>query len=324
MDASTGKILESQTPHKEKYPASLTKILTALVVIENAELDEEVRISEKATYADGTRVYLEEDETVSVKQLLHGIMISSGNDASVALAEHVSGSVEAFSEMMNDYMEDDLQLEHSHFSNPHGLFEEDHIATAYDLAILVKKAMKNDIYRQISNKTDYHWQSEGWDTRIYNHHPMRHSDEWTIAGKNGFVSKAGYTLATVGKYQETELIVITLDAPSRNTAVRDTRNLFERHFKSHETVWIDVDQSSYSRFANVPDVIPVTALKYESVTQIAYEEYLIHRGTAGRLLSVDRIGHSPSLTLDRAPAARDTALFSDDLVIRHVYGVQNE
>lgn len=324
MDANTGTILESQSPHKEKYPASLTKILTALVVIENAEMDEQVSISEKAIHADGTRVYLEENETVTVNQLLHGIMISSGNDASIALAEHVSGSVEAFSDLMNEYLEDVLQLEHSNFTNPHGLFEEQHTTTAYDLAMLVKAAMKNDTYRKISNKTDYHWQSEGWDTRIHNHHPMRHSDDWTIAGKNGFVSKAGFTLATVGKHDETELIVITLDAPSKTSAVSDTRKLFERHFKSFETIWIDINQSSYSRFANVPDTFPVTVNKNESVKQIANGEFLIHRGTAGRLLSVDRIGHSPSLTLTRTSSSRDPALFSDDLMIRFSYDTGNE
>lgn len=322
LDASTGKILGSRAPRKEKYPASLTKILTALVVIEHTDLNEKVTISEKATHADGTRVYLVADEEVTVEQLLYGIMISSGNDASIALAEHVAGSVKDFSDMMNEYMKEKLQLYQTNFSNPHGLFEEEHKTSAYDLGMLMKHALENETYRTLAKKTEYKWDSSGWNTTIYNHHPMRHFDEWTIAGKNGYVSKAGFTLTTAGKQNDTELIVVTLDAPSKSIAVRDTRKLFDHHFDKFETIWMDVSPNQYSRFIDLPKTVPVTALKNETVRQSTHGEILIHRGTAGRLLAVDRIGVLPSLSLNRPVNSRNPTLSAEDLTVRYVYEIE--
>lgn len=304
IDANTGALLDGKNHREEMYPASLTKIATAIIAIEHLDLDEEVTISNKAIHADGTRVYLEEGESLTVEQLLYGIMISSANDASIALAEHISGSVESFSRLMNTYIQDEIGLENTHFTNPHGLFDEDHVTTAEDIARIMKYALENDTYRKLAEKTDYHWQSEGWDTRIFHHHAMRRHYDFVTAGKNGFVSQSGLTLATSGIQDQTELIVVTLNAPSRSQIVSDTLLLFERNFNLYETVTIDIPPSLFPRTAKAPDSVSLTTLRNESVRLTFSEDYLMFRGHAGRLIHFHRIPISDAFTLHRSSVIR--------------------
>jgi len=138
IDGASGRILFAQNADRMLPEASCTKIMTALVALENSTLEEEVTAGKNAHGVTGTSIYLSEGETLTMEQMLYGLMLRSGNDAAVAIAEHVGGSVEDFAEMMNQRAKE-LDAD-AHFINPHGLDAEAHYTTAYELAIIAKHA----------------------------------------------------------------------------------------------------------------------------------------------------------------------------------------
>ncbi len=143
IEGTTGEILYEKNSYQSMYPASITKILTAIIAIEEGNLSDKVLISQNARDTEGTRVYLEPGEQVSLKKLVQGLLINSGNDAGVAIAEHMAGSVESFSNEMNRFTKEKIGITNSTFKNPHGLFDINHQTTAYDMAMITKYAMKN-------------------------------------------------------------------------------------------------------------------------------------------------------------------------------------
>lgn len=154
INARTGQILYEKEKDKQQFPASTTKIMTALLTLENKELDEVVTISHDASYTEGSRIYLLEGEKVTIEQLLYAMLLESANDAAIALAEAVGGSVEAFADMMNARAEE-LGAENTHFETPNGLPNDNHLTTAYDLALIAKEAMKNETFRKIVSTESY-------------------------------------------------------------------------------------------------------------------------------------------------------------------------
>ncbi|QUH20514.1 D-alanyl-D-alanine carboxypeptidase family protein [Alkaliphilus sp. B6464] len=149
IDYETGKILFDKNAHQQAYPASTTKVMTAVLVLENANLDDRVTI-DYDLYVDGSSMYLLRGESFTVKELLHALLIRSANDTAEALAIHVAGSVEKFVEMMNQRAKE-LGALNTNFSNPHGLPDTSHVTTAYDLAMIAKHAMSFDLFREIVN-----------------------------------------------------------------------------------------------------------------------------------------------------------------------------
>lgn len=194
------------------YPASITKILTAIIAIEGSNLNDTVTVSKKAREVDGTRVYLEEGEQVPLKKLLQGLLINSGNDAAIAIAEHVSGNVTDFSKVMNRTAKEKIGVRNSNFINPHGLFDPNHQTTAYDMAKITQYAMKNKTFREIVGTKELRWNGEGWKTTLYNHNKLLWRYEGVNGGKNGYVDESGSTLVTSAKRGSTELIAVTLKA----------------------------------------------------------------------------------------------------------------
>lgn len=172
MDSDTGAILYEKNAHEKMVPASLTKIATAIYAIENGDLADIVTVSESARNVEGTRVYLEAEEQVTLLKLVQGMLINSGNDAAWAIAEHIDGTINQFSKNLNTYLEQDIGVKNTHFTNPHGLYDEDHYTTAEDLAVITSYAMKNETFRQIFGETEMKWTGESWDTTIYTHHLM--------------------------------------------------------------------------------------------------------------------------------------------------------
>ncbi|HLR21731.1 MAG TPA: D-alanyl-D-alanine carboxypeptidase family protein [Tissierellaceae bacterium] len=155
MDYDSETILYEKNIHKQLYPASTTKILTGILAIENSDMDEVVTIDEEiVSLTDGSHIALDYDEEVTVEDLLHGLLIASANDAAVALGKHVGGSLDEFIKMMNDKAEE-LETVDTNFVNPSGLHDDDHVSSAYDLAIIGKYAMENKIFREIVNKPSY-------------------------------------------------------------------------------------------------------------------------------------------------------------------------
>ncbi|WP_306421197.1 D-alanyl-D-alanine carboxypeptidase family protein [Halalkalibacter sp. APA_J-10(15)] len=234
MDTTSGNILYEQDSQQQMYPASITKILTAIMAIEKGHVDDTVVVPKEATEVIGTRVYLLEDEEVSLLTLIQGLLINSGNDAGTAIAHHISGSEEAFALEMNRFIHDEIGVSRTNFTNPHGLFDENHITTAYDMAKITQYALENELFREIVAMKEMEWNGEGWETIIYNHHRMLWDYEGTTGVKNGFVRKSGYTLVTSAERDGMELIAVTLNSPSASHAYEDTAALLDYGFDSYE------------------------------------------------------------------------------------------
>ncbi|MBM7661552.1 D-alanyl-D-alanine carboxypeptidase [Bacillus mesophilus] len=240
MDAKTGLVLYEKNSTSRMYPASITKLVSGIVAIEEGNLTDEVVVSEKARNVEGTRVYLNEGEVVSLKKLLQGLLINSGNDAGVAIAEHIDGSVENFSQRMNTFVSEKIGVTDSSFVNPHGLFDENHYTTAYDMAKIMRYAMQNEEFKEMISTETLPWKGESWETVLVNHHRMMREVpyEGVIGGKNGYVQKSGFTLVTVAQRGESQLIAVTLKASGRNQPYQDTMALFDYGFKHYDTSFI--------------------------------------------------------------------------------------
>ncbi|MGB8451094.1 MAG: D-alanyl-D-alanine carboxypeptidase family protein [Anaerocolumna sp.] len=238
MDASTGAILYSKNIHKTYYPASITKILTALLTIENSSLGETVTFSKNAVYdvdLDSSRIGIDVGEKLTVEQCLYGIMLESANEVSYAVAEHVAGSVDAFADLMNEKAKE-LGCTDSHFANPHGLPDENHYTSAYDMALISRAAINNDLFRKITGTRTYAIPPTNLqkDTRyLANHHKFIKGDipfDGAIGGKTGYTSKALYTLVTFAKRDGLTLISVIMHCDSIEHEYSDTASLLNYGF----------------------------------------------------------------------------------------------
>ncbi|WP_087973218.1 D-alanyl-D-alanine carboxypeptidase family protein [Oceanobacillus rekensis] len=256
LEANSGKILFEKNAEKLMYPASVTKIATAIYAIENGDLEDIITVSSNAsaTNVEGTTVFLEEGEQVTLKKLIQGLLINSGNDAGIAIAEYLSGNVEQFSDDLNTYLTKVVGTEQTNFENPHGLFDENHVTTAKDLAKITKHAMKNERFRKIFGTKEMEWVGETWDTTLRTHHKLVKDEipyEGITGGKNGFVSRAGYTLVTTAERDGLNLVVVTLKGSLDDEVYDDTIELLDYGFENFMTTSIEkgsiftVDEEEY-------------------------------------------------------------------------------
>lgn len=232
IDAKSGQVLFEKNAKKKMYPASITKIVTGIIAIEEGDLLELIQVSKKATEVGGTRVYLLENEEVKLKTLVQGLLINSGNDAGAAIAEHFAGSELGFAKIMNEFVQTKIGVTDSNFTNPHGLFNEHHYTTAYDMAKVAQYAMKNEVFKEIVATKELKWNGEGWKTTIYNHNRLLWDYKGVTGIKNGYVSQSGFTLVTSAERDGVEVITVILNAPSSKKAYNDTMVLLNYGFKS--------------------------------------------------------------------------------------------
>ena len=169
IDASDGTILYEKNAHIKKGMASTTKILTAIVIIENCNLEETITITKDTIGIEGSSIYLEEGEKLTIKDLLYGLMLRSGNDCAETLAKYCCGSIESFATLMNETAKK-IGANNSNFVNPHGLHNDEHYTTAYDLALITAKALKNDIFKEIvsTKKINISNETENYDRVLIN------------------------------------------------------------------------------------------------------------------------------------------------------------
>ncbi len=230
MEAESGRILYQKNEHEKKRIASITKIMTAILAIESGKLDEYVRISKRAEGVEGSSIYLRAGERMKLEDLVYGLMLRSGNDAAVAIAEHVAGSVEGFVFLMNEKARE-LGMTNTVFQNPHGLDDhEDHYSTAYDMAILTRYAMENETFRIIS-ATKRHEVVVGNRKRIWTNKNRLLTElyRYSTGGKTGYTKRAKRTLVSTASKDGMDLIAVTLNAPSD---WHDHMNLFNWAFES--------------------------------------------------------------------------------------------
>lgn len=213
MEQSSGRVLYSKNEHQPLKIASITKIMTAILAIESGKLDETVTVSKRAEGTEGSSLYLVAGEKLTLRDLVYGLMLRSGNDAAIAIAEHVGGSVEGFVFLMNEKAEE-IGMSNTLFRNPHGLdTDEDHLSSAYDMALLTQYAMGNEEYREISSTKDY--RSKGDKVRVFHNKNRLLTEKYSYStgGKTGYTKLAKRTLVSTASKDGLDLIAVTLNAP---------------------------------------------------------------------------------------------------------------
>lgn len=230
MDYNTGEILEGKDYNFVRSVASISKIMTAIVAIENCSLDTYVEVKEDILKAYGSSIYLKIGEVVVMEDLLYGLMLRSGNDAAVTIARGVSGSIDKFVELMNEKAKE-IGMKNSTFNNPSGLDidDEGNLSSSYDMALLMKYALNNETFRKITSTKEYKSNSHGaW----VNKNKLLRQYEFTSGGKTGFTTKARRTLVTSAKKGDMELIVVTLDCGGDFALHKE---LYEKYFNNYKT-----------------------------------------------------------------------------------------
>ena len=234
MEADSKEIIFGQNENARLPMASTTKIMTALVALESLPMDTTVKITPESVGVEGSSIYLCEGETLTLEQLLYALLLESANDAAVAIAVAVSGSVEAFAEKMNERAKI-LGLTNTHFVNPHGLDAEEHYTTAYELALITCEAMKNPVFREISatDRKTIPLHGEEGVRLLLNHNKLLSSYEGCIGGKTGYTKKTGRCLVSAAERDGITLVAVTLNAPDD---WRDHTAMLDYGFGMYETV----------------------------------------------------------------------------------------
>ncbi|MBR4290519.1 MAG: D-alanyl-D-alanine carboxypeptidase [Oscillospiraceae bacterium] len=212
IDGETGRVLYENNAHEPLPMASTTKVMTALLALENCDMDEVVTASKNAFGVPGTSIYLSEGEELTMEQMLYGLMLSSGNDAAVAIAEHVAGSVDAFCNMMTRRAEE-LGCENTVFMTPHGLPHDVHHTTAYDLSLIAREAMKNETFRKIvgTAKMQIPWENHDYARVLSNKNRLLTTYDGSTGIKTGYTNKAGRCLVFSAMRNGMELIGCVLN-----------------------------------------------------------------------------------------------------------------
>lgn len=272
MEQKSGRILFQKDAFTKRRIASITKIMTAIIAIESGKMNRYVTVSEQAVHTEGSSVYLKPGEKIKLKDLVYGLMLRSGNDAAVAIAEYVGGSLDGFVLLMNQKAKQ-IGMRGTHFANPHGLDDhKNHYSTAYDMALLTRYAMNNKQYREIAGTKEYRAPNptESWDRIWRNKNRLLTKYQYCIGGKTGFTKLAKRTLVTTAEKGDMELIAVTLNDPDDWD---DHISMFESGFKNFDMAEVlpkgtlDMDKPegfSGRLFVKRAFVYPVTAGEMEN------------------------------------------------------------
>ena len=251
-DRASGTCIYGKNENKQTAMASTTKIMTAIIVLENCKnLDEVVTISAKAAGTGGSRLGLKKDDQVTVNDLLFGLLMRSGNDAAVALANYTAGSVENFANMMNKKAQE-LGLVNTHFVTPHGLDNPNHYTTAYELAKLADYALKNSVFSTIVKTKYVTIKINNQPKELKNTNELLLADVEGVYGvKTGFTGNAGRCLVTSVKRNNMDLIIVVLGADTRKDRAKDTLKLIDYAFKEFKMKSIEeTAQEEYELWKN--------------------------------------------------------------------------
>lgn len=238
LDRVSKKVLYGKNEFNKVKMASTTKIMTATVIIENCDLNQTIEISKKAAGTGGSRLGLKSGDKISIRDLLYGLMLCSGNDAAVALAESCSGSIQEFSNLMNNKARK-LGLNNSHFESPHGLDSDNHYTTAYELAILSDYALKNSTFFNIVGTKTYTVTINGYPKNISNTNELLGNLLGVYGIKTGFTNGANRCLVTACKRDNMDIICVVLGCDTKKFRTSDSIKLIEYAFKNFEYVNIE-------------------------------------------------------------------------------------
>lgn len=251
LDRNSKAILYGKNEKAKTRMASTTKIMTSLIVIESTNLNDIVEISAKAAGTGGSRLKINKGDKITVKDLLYGLMLRSGNDAAVALAEYVGGSIEGFAILMNKKARE-LGLENTNFVTPHGLDSEEHYTTPYELALLTDYALKNQTFANIVNTKTCNININGYSRTISNTNELLGNLNGVYGVKTGFTNGAGRCLVSSIKRGNLDIICVVLGADTKKIRTTDSINLIEDIFANFEKVDIKTKiQEEFDNWKNI-------------------------------------------------------------------------
>lgn len=235
LDCDSKLVLYEKNAYTPIEIASTTKIITALVAIKSGDLNKKIIISKKAATIRGSEIGLKEGEEITLKELLYGLLLRSGNDAAIAIAEGVSGSVDEFSKLMNEYALE-IGLLNSNFESPHGLDSSYHYSTAYDLALITAKAKEIKIFNDIVGSKDIIAKDYNFTRSYHNINKILYLLPNSTGVKTGSTGKAGKCLVTSVKIQNRDVIIITLNCTPRWKETQKINNYIEKTYKYEKVV----------------------------------------------------------------------------------------
>ena len=250
LDRNSGMVLIGKNENEKRKMASTTKIMTCIVVLENSTLESLntiVTVSSKSAGTGGSRLGLHTNDKVSVINLLYGLMLCSGNDAAVALAEHVGGSIQGFADLMNKRAID-LGLSSTHFVTPHGLDNDDHYTTAYELAVLTNYALKNETFRKIVSTQSKTIMINNYSKTLTNTNELLGYLDGVYGVKTGFTNGANRCLVTAIKRNNMDIICIVLGADTKKDRTQDSIKLIEYVFTNFSS--FNLKEKINSEFEN--------------------------------------------------------------------------
>ena len=230
-DRNSHMILYGKNEKTQVKMASTTKIMTSIIIIENYNLSETIEVSKKAAGTGGSRLGLKTGDKITIKDLLYGLMLCSGNDAAVALAEYAGGDIQGFAELMNKKASE-LGLANTHYESPHGLDSDGHYTTAYELAILTDYALKNETFSKIVGTKNYTVTINGYPKNLSNTNELLGNLNGVYGVKTGFTNGANRCLVTACKRDSMDIICVVLGADTKNFRTQDSIKLIEYAFKN--------------------------------------------------------------------------------------------
>jgi len=269
IDASTGEVLFGKNEEKVLEPASTTKVMTAIIALEKCKLDDEVTVQEDFTKIDGTAIGLLKGDVVTVRELLLGLILESGNDCANALADHISGNTTEFAKLMNAKAKE-LGALHTNFKNPSGLPDPEHTTTAHDLALFLREALNNKDYMTISNTPSYTITLKNNPQKtilINNKNYMinknsRYYYPFAICGKNGYTTKSNHTYVAAAEKDGHVLVASFLNALDKDKNFHDMQTVFNYGFDNYSLVHLYKDGDKVSEYKINDDLtIPLISSK---------------------------------------------------------------
>ena len=308
--ADTGDVLFEKNADERMLIASITKIMTAIVVIENAQLDDKIVIKPEWSAIEGSSMYAVPNESYTVRELLYGMMLNSGNDAAAALACTVGGSEAAFAQLMNEKAAE-LGLENTSFRNPHGLDDEGHYSTARDMARLTAYCMENDSFKSIVSASCAVVKG----VTYYNHNRLLREYDGCIGVKTGYTIAAGRTLVSCAERGGMRLVCVTLNAPDD---WNDHKHLLDKAFSEYRMVLYSADSFKLSldvssSVAGTAEAVPQSEIKLllhaddELSVKLEAPRILFAGGIEG-----ERVGKM-SVFVNGALAAQEDLVYTEDV-----------
>jgi len=251
FDRNSNKVIWGKDENKRTAMASTTKIMTSIIVAENSNLDDIVTISAKAAGTGGSRLGLKKDDKISMRDLLYGLMLRSGNDAAVAIAEHIGGDIPSFAELMNKKAKE-LNLKDTHFVTPHGLDDPDHYTTAYELAKIADYALENKTIAKVVSTKFYTININGYPKDLSNTNELLGNLNGVNGVKTGFTNNAGRCLVTSVDRNNFNIITVVLQADTKKFRTQDSIKLIEYIYENYTPVNIKtIVDEKFNEWCNI-------------------------------------------------------------------------